>query len=274
MQILDSPGPTVIPRNATLKLEYTNDSPPLIPETIRLAPQQEEESSFTAASKQTRSASGRGDWEAGGRQRRLQFEQKPRARQFASTPSSVLSSHPVPCTLLFMEPWLRGTHTGLPSVLRAVVHALELSREDIEHWCQPLSDEALNARPAANPDALAPVAFHLRHIVRTLDRLLTYAEGHQLSPAQLAALNTELDSGATNTGLFSEFRKGIDDATRRIQAFANADLEQPRAVGRKALPTSVGGLLVHCADHTQRHTGQAITTAKIVQKWELPVPAE
>jgi hypothetical protein len=31
------------------------------------------------------------------------------------------------------------------------------------------------------------------------------------------------------------------------------------------LPTSVGGLLVHVADHTQRHVGQAITTAKIVR---------
>jgi len=30
------------------------------------------------------------------------------------------------------------------------------------------------------------------------------------------------------------------------------------------LPTTVGGLLVHVADHTQRHVGQAVTTAKIV----------
>jgi uncharacterized damage-inducible protein DinB len=169
-----------------------------------------------------------------------------------------------------MEPWLRGTHTDLPAVIRAVVHALELSREDIEHWCRPLSDQALNARPAANPDPLAPVAFHIRHIVRTLDRLLTYADGNQLSTEQLAALKTELDPGATNADLFAEFRKGIDSAIRRLQTFSTADLEQPRAVGRKALPTSVGGLLVHCADHTQRHTGQAITTAKIVQATPPP----
>jgi uncharacterized damage-inducible protein DinB len=30
------------------------------------------------------------------------------------------------------------------------------------------------------------------------------------------------------------------------------------------LPTTLGGLLVHIADHTQRHTGQAITTAKLL----------
>ena len=160
------------------------------------------------------------------------------------------------------EPWLRGTHAEIPAVLRAIVHALELAREDIEHWCAPLSDEALNARPAD----VAPIAFQMRHIVRSLDRLLTYAAGKQLSPAQLAALKTELDPNATHADLFSEFRKGIDDATLRVRAFATADLDQPRTVGRKALPTTVGGLLVHCADHTQRHTGQAITTAKIVQR--------
>lgn len=162
------------------------------------------------------------------------------------------------------EPWLRGTHTEIPAVLRAVVHALELAREDIDKWCAPLSDEALNARPGQSPDPIAPVALHLRHIVRSLDRLLTYAEGEHLRPEQLAALRTELDPVATHAELFSEFRKGMDDAIGRVRAFNVADLDQARAVGRKALPSTVGGLLVHCADHTQRHTGQAITTAKLV----------
>ncbi|HVT97075.1 MAG TPA: DinB family protein, partial [Acidobacteriaceae bacterium] len=172
------------------------------------------------------------------------------------------------------EPWLRGTHTEMPAALRAVIHALELAREDIDQWCLPLSDEAINARPGPDSDPIAPVAFHLRHIVRSLDRLLTYAEGEQLSPAQLAALKTELDPGAAHAELFSEFRKGIDDAIRRVEAFAGADLDQPRAVGRKALPTTVGGLLVHCADHTQRHTGQAITTAKLAQNLQSSRGAE
>jgi uncharacterized damage-inducible protein DinB len=169
-----------------------------------------------------------------------------------------------------LEPWLRGTHTEIPAVLRGVVHALELAGEDIDTWCSLLSDDALNARPAENPDQIAPVAFHLRHIVRSLDRLLTYAECNQLgpaqlSPAQLTALKTELDLGATHAEVFSEFRKGIDEAIRRVQTFSAADLNEPRSIGRKGLPTSVGGLLVHCADHTQRHTGQAVTTAKIIQ---------
>lgn len=159
------------------------------------------------------------------------------------------------------EPWLRGTHTDTPAVIRAVIHALELCREDIGKHCAGLSDEQLNARPAG----VAHITFHLRHIVRSLDRLLTYAEGRQLSETQMQALQTETEPNATASALMSEFRMGIDNAQRRVRAFAGSDLEQPRAVGRKQLPTTVGGLLVHCADHTQRHTGQAVTTAKIVQ---------
>ena len=68
------------------------------------------------------------------------------------------------------------------------------------------------------------------------------------------------------TEVMEEFRKGVDAALGRLRTFVNADLEAPRSVGRKALPTTVGGLLVHCADHTQRHTGQAVTTAKLVSK--------
>ena len=158
------------------------------------------------------------------------------------------------------EPWLRGTHTDLEAGIRAVVHALELSREDIERSCAALNIEELNARPAG----IASVAFHLRHIVRSLDRLLTYAEGRQLDERQLAALKSESTPDATPDEVLAEYQKGIAGALDRVRAFNQADLEQPRSVGRKALPTTVGGLLVHCADHTQRHTGQAVTTAKIV----------
>ena len=158
------------------------------------------------------------------------------------------------------EPWLRGTHTDLAAVIRAVVHALELSREDITRSCASLNVEELNARPGG----IASVGFHLRHIVRSLDRLLTYTEGKQLTEEQLRALKSEPEPDATPEEVLAEFRKGIDGALERVRAFSNADMEQPRAVGRKALPTTVGGLLVHCADHTQRHTGQAVTTAKRV----------
>ena len=160
------------------------------------------------------------------------------------------------------EPWLRGTLGDVPAAARAVLHALQLAEEDLKKWCGALSDAQLNARPGG----LAPLAFQIRHIARSIDRLLTYAEGGQLSKAQLEELRSEMEPGAQAAEIFSELTVQLRRAEQRIRALAaTEDLEAARAVGRRALPTTLGGLLVHVADHTQRHTGQAITTAKIVR---------
>jgi len=158
------------------------------------------------------------------------------------------------------EPWLRGTLTDVAPTQRAVLHALEAAKDDLERWCATLTEEQLNARPAG----IAPVAFHIRHIGRSSDRLLTYAEGQQLGEQQLALLKTELDPGATSQALFDELTAALADAASRIRAFQPAQRSEPRSVGKKQLPTAVAGLLVHVADHAQRNTGQAITTAKLV----------
>ncbi|HWC99850.1 MAG TPA: DinB family protein [Candidatus Sulfopaludibacter sp.] len=159
------------------------------------------------------------------------------------------------------EPWLRGTHSELPAVLRAVLHAFELAQEDVHRWAADLSEGELHAAPSG----LTPIAFHLRHIPRALDRLLSYAEGNQLTPEQITALKGESETGGLREDLFAEFNAGLDSAAHRVRAFAGADLEQPRGVGKRQLPTSIGGLLVHLADHTQRHTGQIVTTARLIK---------
>ena len=159
------------------------------------------------------------------------------------------------------EPWLRGTLQEMRVVHRAVLHAIELAEEDLERWCGGLSAEQLNARPGG----AEPVAFHIRHIARSLDRLLTYAEGRPLNEEQLVALRGESEGNAQREEVVAEMRETLADATRRIRALAGTDLEAPRTVGRQARPTRLGGLLVHIAEHTQRHVGQAITTAKIVR---------
>jgi uncharacterized damage-inducible protein DinB len=158
------------------------------------------------------------------------------------------------------EPWLRGTLTEIDAITRAVLHALQLADEDCVKWCSELTDAELNTHPFG----LAPIAFHLRHIARSLDRLLSYAEGTQLEATQKAALRTELDAGAKHSDLFAEFATSLRNAAVRIRAFTPEQYNVPRGVGRAALPTTVGGLLVHCADHTQRHVGQAVTTAKLL----------
>jgi uncharacterized damage-inducible protein DinB len=140
------------------------------------------------------------------------------------------------------------------------MHALELAQEDLEKWCGPLTDHELNARPANLP----PVTFHLRHIARSLDRLLTYAEGRSLTETQLANLKTEMEPAATRQAVFAELATALAASSERVRTLATKDLEESRKVGKKALPTTVAGLLVHVADHTQRHVGQAVTTAKII----------
>lgn len=160
------------------------------------------------------------------------------------------------------EPWLRNTLTDIDPIRRAVLHALELCAEDATRWTAHLTQSQLFARPSGLP----PIAFHLRHIARSLDRLLTYAEGNQLNDTQLAALKTELDPASTleQEDPRAELHTALERATERIRAISPNDFATPRGVGRQQLSTTVGGLLVHCADHTQRHTGQLVTTARIV----------
>jgi uncharacterized damage-inducible protein DinB len=158
------------------------------------------------------------------------------------------------------EPWLLGTLTEVPAVTRAVLHALELAREDVERWSGDLDVAELNERVSGLPS----VAQQVLHIGRSVDRLLTYAEGKQLSETQLAALSSE-NTTTPPEELFAEFRSMLDAAVTRVRAFSPATFNEPRAVGRKQLPTTVGGLLVHVADHTQRHVGQLVTTVKVIQ---------
>ena len=156
-----------------------------------------------------------------------------------------------------VEPWLRGTHTDVEPVLRAVLHALELAREDVVRWCGPLDHEALEAEPLGLPSA----AFQMRHIARSLDRLMTYAEGRALTEEQLLALRSEHVEGEEP---LREFTDGVDRAVERLLAFRPEQFADARGVGRALLPATVAGLLIHIAEHTQRHVGQAITTAKVV----------
>ena len=96
-----------------------------------------------------------------------------------------MSTSPAPAP--YVEPWLRGTHSDVPAVGRAVLHALDLALDDLAKWTEGLTDAEVHAQPLGLPT----VAFHLRHIARSTDRLLSYAEGNQLTSVQLAALKTE-----------------------------------------------------------------------------------
>src|SRR5271157_1225547 len=166
-----------------------------------------------------------------------------------------------PAATPYVEPWLRGTHADVPAVGRAVLHAFDLALDDLTKWTAGLTDAEVHAQPLGLP----AVSFHLKHIARSTDRLLTYAEGGQISAEQLGALRAEQGGEETLAELLAEVEVSFSNAADRVRVLATADLNMFRGVGRKQLPTSIGGALVHVADHTQRHVGQVVTTAKVLK---------
>src|ERR1035438_4093989 len=160
-----------------------------------------------------------------------------------------------------IEPWLRGTYAEVPAGGRAVLHALDLALDDLSKWTEGLTGAEVHGEPLG----LTSVAFHLRHIARSTDRLLSYAEGKQISAEQLAALKAERVGDEPLAALLAEVEASFSNAAERVRVLATANLDTARGVGRKQLPTSIGGALIHVADHTQRHVGQVVTTAKVLR---------
>lgn len=135
-----------------------------------------------------------------------------------------------------------------------------MALEDLERAAAGLTETQFWSRLAG----AASVGFHVRHVARSVDRLLTYAEGGQLSDIQMAALRSELEPGQLSLEVLSELKAALEDAGNRVRRIAPESLYDVRGVGRRQLPTTVIGLLVHVAEHTQRHAGQALTTARLV----------
>jgi hypothetical protein len=160
-----------------------------------------------------------------------------------------------------VEPWLRGSLDGIDPLLAPTVHAFMQAREDVERWTEGLSTDQIWSRP----HGLAPVGFQLRHIAGSIDRLTTYLTGLQLTPEQLEAARTEMQPGPDRDELLALVGKSLDHSEHTIRALDPATLTEPRAVGRKQLPTTVVGLVVHLAEHTQRHVGELIITYKLAR---------
>ena len=160
------------------------------------------------------------------------------------------------------EAWLSGKIEDVSPVLMPAAHALVQAARDIEKATANLTLEELRMKPNGAPS----VAFHLLHIAESIDRLLTYARGGNLSDAQFAALaaESEIDDSADVETLAKKAVEQIESAIREIKSTPEEILFDARTVGHKKLPTNVFGLLFHIAEHTQRHTGQIVTTAKIV----------
>jgi uncharacterized damage-inducible protein DinB len=160
------------------------------------------------------------------------------------------------------EVWLRGPVDGVPPLLQPVAHALLQAREEVERLMLGYPDALLWQRPAG----LASAGFHLQHLAGVLDRLFTYARGEPLSGAQRAHLAAEAEPPAAGDGgrvLVEAFGEAVERSLAQLRATDERTLTEPRAVGRARLPSTVLGLLVHAAEHTQRHVGQLLVTVRV-----------
>lgn len=159
------------------------------------------------------------------------------------------------------EPWMRGPIEGLEPLVAPVFYSFTQVREELAHYTEGLTTEQV----WRHSDSLPTLGFHLRHIAGSVDRLMTYLMEGEISAEQIAYLKSEGEPGASLDELLAGVDAAFVKAEAQLRTIKAEDIHAPRYIGRKRLPTSVLGLLVHVAEHTQRHLGQSITTAKVVR---------
>jgi uncharacterized damage-inducible protein DinB len=161
------------------------------------------------------------------------------------------------------EWWQRGPIAGVPDALQPVAHILLQVQESVHELVDGLTEQQWNARPAN----VASAAFHVRHIAGVIDRLFTYARGQMLNDAQFAALALEREplALADVPSVLGALDARVATAIDELRNTDPATLGVFRGVGRKQLPSTVIGCLVHGAEHSMRHVGQLAVTVRVVR---------
>lgn len=163
-----------------------------------------------------------------------------------------------------LEVWLRGPLPQIPALLQPVAYALLQALEEISLSEQEFNSRLLWERPAN----VASVGFHLQHLAGVLDRLFTYARQEPLNDEQLQYLKNEGKepfASCRYTDLLEIFRSQIYKSIDQLKETDELTLTEVRYVGRAKITSTHLGLLFHAAEHTQRHVGQLLVTARILQ---------
>ena len=162
------------------------------------------------------------------------------------------------------EPWLRGPVPGVPPLLQPAAHALLMSREDIDRAVDGLTPEQV----WMSPGGAATIGYHVAHLSGATDRLFSYARGEPLTPAQRDTYRAEAKLSDTRPPfeeLLTKWHETIDTALAQLRGTKEESLLDVREVGRDRVPSNVLGLLFHAAEHASRHTGQVVTTTKLIR---------
>ena len=159
------------------------------------------------------------------------------------------------------EPWLRGPMEGVHPLVMPVFFTFAQVREDLRRHTKGLTREHV----WRNLHGAASLGFHIKHMAGSVDRLTTYLDGGQLDEEQMQFMREERQPDADLDELLELMDSALQKSEEQLKQVDPATLYDTRAVGRKALPTTVIGLIVHLAEHTQRHLGQAVTTIKMLR---------
>jgi uncharacterized damage-inducible protein DinB len=85
-----------------------------------------------------------------------------------------------------------------------------------------------------------------------------------LQPAAHTHLPGSLDRPELGR-LLARFAAGLEAAIEYLRTVSPDSLLLPREVGRKRLPSTTLGLIVHAAEHSSRHAGQIVTLTRVVR---------
>jgi len=134
-------------------------------------------------------------------------------------------------------------------------------REDLAKHTEGLGPAQIWRTTGANS-----LGFQLKHIAGSVDRITSYLMEQPLTDAQMAFLRQESSGSEDIAALLGLVDASLSHSEDRLRQLDPNSIYEARSVGRRALPTSVIGLLVHLAEHTQRHLGQAITLSRLARQ--------
>jgi hypothetical protein len=156
---------------------------------------------------------------------------------------------------------MRGIVVSPNPVIAHLLRASEQIREDAHAAIGDLAAEQVWAKP----HGMTSAGFHAKHLAGSTNRLLTYLEGNQLTPDQLAAIATEGAGDETAAQLQSLIVFALGRYDNSIRDLKPEEFATVREVGRRRYQVTAIGIAIHIAEHAQRHIGGMIAGAKMAR---------
>jgi hypothetical protein len=159
------------------------------------------------------------------------------------------------------EAWMRGIVADVDPVIGHLIRATEQILEDTAAAIADLTP----AQIWAKPHGMTSVGFHVKHLAGSTERLSAYLAGGQLTPEQLAAIDTEGAGAETAAELLAFVDLTLERYRELVRSLSPKDFGAIREIGRKRYQTTTISVAIHTVEHAQRHVGGMIAAAKLVR---------